>query len=419
MIFGSCSIIDTIVNDDKSGKITNTKQYKKSVSCNTTNSTFSIAGHSAHTNTQFYKFLSTLEEKKIHTSFVEKAAMWSLIQMVVRPDMASPTSRFTYGLRKGSTFNYRDYQSESEISDDIENYPFLYGINKMLLDSSSKRSLKGLAKILDHHFPKGIIVVPELQEFISENKKELKSYDQLRPFYFRGKQGLRSNETIKRPHFIKIVKLLKRKKDLDTNYHTDLTLFPLKIKKYHAKVSCNYDLNLYKHNVFLKTPTVVSSVPFMLSQGENLFIASASQDVSNLFPLSVAPLIGGNSNKGLRSAICHMNMESDVIDMISTQNRDPAQILYDLLLRSNITFSKEALQESMEMGRTLLFLNPYRAIVESNLVSDEQVEKLSKRRTPIYHHYPIGNVFMGLFKNENNNTTPILDLRGENQLLCK
>ncbi len=418
LLFSGCSIIDTIIKTDSSKNRSGEDNYKKSVSCKSSSDGGpSIAGQSSHTNEQFENFLVQLEKKRIKTTFTEKAAMWSLVQMIVRPDMASPTARFTYGLRNGDSFRYRDFHVEEDSLEE-RSFPFLYGIQQMLKDDKNSRSLKQIAKIMDSYFPEGVIVGSDLQRFIADNKKDLKTFSQLKSYYFRGKQGLKKNETLKRPSFSKISSLLS-KRDKASKYKIDSTLFPFDQKKYNSEIKCNYDLNLYSHNVYLKTPTIVDSVPFMLTEGDNLFMATASQEIGSLFPLSVAPLIAGNSKSGLRSAICHIQSNTNSIDMISTKDRDPAQILYDLMMRSTVTYTQKSLQDAMERGRILYFLNPYRVIIESELMNEEQIEELSSKRIPTYHKYPIGNVFLGLWNRNDLTTTPVLDRRGENQLLCK
>lgn len=101
-----------------------------------------------NTNALSHKVYQDFTEKVQSFDFLDHFALWTLLQMSVRPDQSSPTARFQVLIKLKDESVYLDFFSESP----QKQYPLLFGLEWILTKYKKKSSLESYAAILDRQF---------------------------------------------------------------------------------------------------------------------------------------------------------------------------------------------------------------------------------------------------------------------------
>ena len=152
-------------------------------------------------------------------------------------------------------------------------------------------------------------------------------------------------------------------------------------------------------------------------EGKKQFIASLSQETTDYHAFGIGHLIRGDSSRGMRPAFCVLTNKQFTISLLSNRDRDPAQALFGMIEKSPLRFDEKAIRDSMLQGRELILLNPFRAVIESDQLSEERIDALIKQKTPLYHVSPLGNVQI-IFASQKQDTMIFSDSRRQNALFC-
>ncbi len=143
-IFCSCSIfIKNIENplvkkEDYQKNIPEIKTY-----CSQEIKTqFQFSGSDSKSQETYLKIIQGLRPD---FDFIDHLVLWSLLQMQLRPDQATPMSRLQIALRLKGETQYLDFSSE----ENSHQYPYLYGLEWILKNFKKKSSLASYFSLLE------------------------------------------------------------------------------------------------------------------------------------------------------------------------------------------------------------------------------------------------------------------------------
>jgi hypothetical protein len=343
---------------------------------------FQLVGNSQNLQTAYAPLL-----KREGLDFLDHFALWSLIQFQVRPDQSSPTSRFQVLFHNGGQSSYFDFFSEGS----VDQYPYLYGIEWVLRKFGKKTSLESYAQILDASSVPNLKIAKDLANFLAKNKEAIKTNPELAPYYYRGTEILKEEETTPKLNYARVISLYRKsQKAQKIIVNTSLTKFTT---DGGSSGSCNYDFKLYDNSIFLIDKIIPIANLFGLSAHKSAFMASSSQKLDGMVSLHGLPIFKGES-KIRSSAVCVLETEKKKIWTFSNQSRDPGQHLFHLirygLPRSQSIYEVDKL---IRHSRHLFLSDPVRLIIESNRSRSSQIESLLKLNIPIYNAEKLGNIW--------------------------
>lgn len=368
---------------------------------------FQLVGSDANSQTVYLDLI----KGRTDLDFIDQFVLWNLIQLAARPDQSSATSRFQVLLHQQEQSYYFDFFSESN----DEQYPLLYGLEWIIKKFGKKKNLEYYANVISGSIDQKVKIGKDLEHFLVKHIKEIRTNDQLAPFYFRGNDVLKENETAPRLDFAKLLNIYnKAKKNQKIVVNTTLTQFTT---ENGSKGSCNYDFNLYDNSIFLIDRIIPVANLYGLSMKNSAFMASTSQRMEKITSLHGLPLFKGES-KVRSSAVCRIENDGNKIWAFSNQSRDPGQHLFHLV-RYGLPKSKTTAEvdKLVRHSRHLFLSDPVRLIIESSRSSEEQIENLLKLNLPIYNAERLGNIWAYTHFKEGNRF--IVDDRNPGAFTCK
>lgn len=368
---------------------------------------FQLVGPSGNSQNVYHELIKNLPK----LDFIDHFALWNLLQLSVRPDQSSITSRFQVLLHLGEKSHYFDFFSEEK----GEQYPFLYGIEWVLKKFGKKRDLEYYARILNQNLGQKIKIGKDFENFLIKNIAAIKNNPQLTPYYFRGSDVLKENETSPTLDYSAVVRLYRKaRSNQKIIVNTSLTQF---VTEEGNSGSCNYDFNLYDNSIFLIDKVIPVANLYGLANTDSAFLASTSQKLEQMAAIAGLPLFQGES-KVRSSAVCMIENNGNKVWAISNQSRDPGQHLFHLvrygLARSQTTAEVNKL---IRHSRHLFLSDPVRLIIESERSSEEQIENLLKLNLPIYNADKLGNIWSYTKFEEGNRF--IIDDRNPGAFTCR
>ena len=409
LIFSSCSFfIDKI----DSGLL-NEKDYLKNIPetpsfCPLVNKPkLQLVNTNSHSQEVYQEFF----EKHPEFDFLDHFALWTLIQLSVRPDQSSPSSRFQILLRQNGDSIYLDFFSETR----EEQYPLLFGLEWILKKYKKKASLESYASIMDNQFPQKLKAGSNLEAFLLSNQVKIKDHPVLGPFFIRGTEVLKENERLPKLRFVDVIKhyrSLEKKQKVIVN--SSLTTFTTESGQ---QGRCNYDFNLYDSSIFLIDQTIPAANLFGLAKDNSAFMASTSQKIEKIEPINGFPLFQGES-KVRSSAVCVIENQENRIWTFSNLSRDPGQHLFHLI-RYGLAGAKSTAEvdKLIRHSRHLFLSDPVRLIIESHRSRPDQIENLLKLNVPIYNGEKLGNIWT--YTHFNSQSRFIIDDRNTGSYSCK
>jgi hypothetical protein len=347
------------------------------------NITFQLAG--TNDNSQAV-YLEMIRKNKVNLDFLDHFALWNLLQLSIRPDQSSGTSRLQVLLHQEGKSYYFDFFSELSENQ----YPFLYGIEWVLKKFGKKRTLEQYAELLQGMAPK-LKIGKDFENFLIKNMGAIKNNPELAPFYFRGADVLKENESSPLLDYRKILRHY-RKVIKDQKIIVSTTLTPFETGRGYTG-ECNYDFNLYDNSIFLIDKVIPIANLYGFATPKAAFIASSSQKLDQMNSLLGLPLFKGES-KIRSSAVCKIENKGNKIWAFSNQSRDPGQHLFHLV-RYGLPGSQTTadVDKLIRHSRHLFLSDPVRLIIESARSSDAQIENLLKLNLPIYNADNLGNIW--------------------------
>lgn len=373
---------------------------------------------------KFYKSMNSgiFENKSI--SFIEKAVMFSLIEMSRRPDAASPYSRLQVYLKfKGQNYYY-DFHPKK--LDDDTKMSYLKGLEIIIQKFIPGQNLAKIAADLDSIVPAGINVSPEFEKFLRDNREEIVKDEVLTSYFIKGDEVLTKYETFKRLSFKSIVQqFLSSPDSKSADYNFELKELNANIsQKQNFQTNCNFDL---QKETSQRDESIDSEQKkthsIGLSEGEDYFLAVSSSTLKR--PLKTNPKLGYLMKAGPTSLplpICEFKDQDREIVLISSNGRNPLQHLQHInsygVDQVNSAYS---LNELLNFSRHLFLNNPDRILYESKRGRKSQLDFFLAMNFPIYHVDSLGNVFgHSTFKSDKKTFNGLqIDDRSQARLWCK
>jgi hypothetical protein len=396
------------------------KLNKKNLYCFENNKTHLLLEDEA-TLKYYQEFLSKLFESQTF-SFIQKAAMLSLIEMSRRPDESPPGARFQYYLRFKNKDTYFDFRPIK--LDDDSKMPFLKGVETLLKNFDGSKNLEQIAEILDKTIPPSMNVSSEFENFLRDNRTHLLSNDYLYDLFFKGDEVLTKYESFKRISLKKLVNYFYSSKISDNTFYnySKNSLFSIESQHPELDLKCNADItkdNAFKEEFFFQEQK--KSHSFAIKEGDNYFMAVSTAIIKK-------PFKNINSTYFLKSLpaptpipVCHLKNERLDITLFSTSGRKPSQhlkhlISYDLALAD----SYQSLEELLNFSRHLFLSDPDRILYESKRGRKSQLEFFLTMNFPIYHVPNLGEIIgSAAFKNnQREERSLVIDDRGQTRLSC-
>ncbi len=369
---------------------------------------FQLIGTSQNSQNVYLDLVKSLPPS---LDFLEHLTLWSLLQLSIRPDQSSATSRFQILLHLEDKSYYFDFFSEEK----EDQFPLLFGLEWILKKFNKKKSLEEFANLLSSYDLKGLKITKEFEHFLVRNSAAIKNDPELSPFYFRGLDILKENETSPKLDYKKVMSIY-RKVQTKQKIIINTTLSPFVTEK-GSVGSCNYDFNLYDNSIFLIDKAIPVANIFGLGTAKSAFLASTSQKLEKMNSLSGLSLFKGES-KVRSSAVCMIENNNNKIWAFSNQSRDPGQHLFHLVRYGLPSASSVAeVAKLIRHSRHLFLSDPVRLIIESGRSSSEQIENLLKLNLPIYNADKLGNIWA--YSQFSEGKRFIIDDRNPGSFLCR
>lgn len=380
-------------------------------------SEISVVGKNESSINDFSDFLNS--KKGQNLPFIEKAILWSLYQISIRPDQSSPAARFQAAIYLDKKIYYYDFYNEETGT----SMPFLGGLKDLLHKfKRAPSTLMNLAKIADSNLPQKVTIGGELAQFLEEQKTLLMN----NPIF--KKSFLKSDETIKKGERLPLInyeKLIRSylKENLPAP-SLNTYLFTNDVLQKNANNSlveynCNHDFTLYKNHLFtLQGKRPLSNAFGLRDSKGNFFFGMTSlipKSQKNLYNLA---LFDGVPNV-LPGVFCyHQKTDSDLTAFFSIKGVDPGQVLYHYLKNENSPLSGiEQLAISLEGPRKIILNNPLRILYEGHRADENDLEKILKNKNPLYYVQGLGEIWA--YINLNNEKGFIKDGRENGFLSCR
>jgi hypothetical protein len=330
------------------------------------------------------EFEKTIKGKDF--SPVEKFVLWSLVQMIIRPDVNSPESQFEIFVNGPKSNRYFRFTLEQY------QYPMIEGLSLILKAYSAKRNLKELIYFLEASYPKLVNVDSELENFIEINKDSIKAINELKEVFIRADETLKNGEKFNRLSIEKLVNLIPK---------NEIQITPLPLLNHESSripLSCNFSMQSYDDSLYSVQEKVNPNYTFGIMTDDFNFLAASSLNYKNI---SLIPgtiwFSADKSNKKARFDIAACSYEDQntnkQIILISTASRDPGQHLYHLFQydMEKIKGAKE-LEGLLKFARHLFLTDPLRLIYESHRGTEKQLTELLKLNIPIYNANGLGHI---------------------------
>ncbi|MGZ3807366.1 MAG: hypothetical protein ACXVCE_04715, partial [Bacteriovorax sp.] len=371
---------------------------------------------------KFYRpFINTLFESKKY-SFAQKAAMISLIEMIRRPDEASPSARLQIFFHNNNKNYYYDFRPVN-LEDDSK-MPYLKGLDVLLKIFDHSKTLSQLSDILDEVIPRAINVSSELENFLVSHKDDLEKNESFSEIFLKGGEVLTKYESFKRMSFKKIVTQYNVDKLGNDAYYemSKNALLSLDIGQSDLAVKCNFDIN--KENTLkedLINSTQKKSHYFALKDGENFFVAVSSAIAGKSLKTHKESYLLKALPNPIPLPICQFRNNQEDLILISTTGRNPEQHLKHLVTYDiNLVDSYQTLEELLTFSRHLFLSNPDRILYESKRGRKSQLDFFLSMNFPIYHVPVLGNIIgSATFKTHGReNRSLIIDERSQAKLWC-
>ena len=400
------------------------------------NKSINLLSRSRENSKSFHQLLRKIKRQGINLSFVDKAALWLLYKMNANPDVCSPSSRLQIILsHKGSEPTYLDFHHPFVKDSKAKSYyPYLDGIDFLLQNFKSKKSLIQLSSLLDKHLPRRFKVTESLEKIINLRKVDLYKLGPFKDSFFKEAEPLKKNESFPKLQFKKLVMNYRKSQKINTKKKplgkrisqkssTSKLLFPFKVEgdNFSSSIKCNIDLSLYKHSIFLINSEEVSSNIFGLEQNNSYFIAASSQLLSGpISPIFRTFLMSGK-NPQKTPTICLIKNRTKKSNMaiISYKGRDPGQHVYNLIQRRiHQSNSLMDLDIFLKGPRKVFLVNPFRVLIEPIDKNATDLLRFRKRNIPLYPVRNLGNMLAyGQFQLKKQSGF-ILDRRSQEKLSC-
>ncbi len=392
----SCSFfskkVESLVDSSEKKEELFSKIIKKNLRCDDNNK-IQLMLEDESTFKYYRPMISPLFESKNY-SFIQKAAMLSLIEMARRPDKTSPSARLQFFIRiKGKDY-YFDFRPKN--LDDHTKMSYLKAIDFLLTNFQSPMKLSQLASLVDKSTPLATTVSPELEKFFVTYKNELIKNEFLNELFIKGDEAITKHESFKRSSLSLIVNnFYAQKLNNDSYYdHSKNALFKINQEDASSDIFCNTNIqkeNHLKDEYFNYSPN--RSHYFALKEDDQFFIAVSSAVIEH-------PLQNYKGSSFLKAKpnatafpVCQFKNKNQDLILFSVAGRNPDQHLKHLLTYDiNLIENYQPLEDLLNFSRHLFLNDPARILYESKRGRRSQLDFFLNMDFPIYHVESIGDI---------------------------
>lgn len=334
----------------------------------------------------FQRFLSKVQKENPKLKFIDRAVMWSLFQLNIRPDATSVYSglQLIYKI-EGETFHWNIKKKKEGTSQAT----YLFALQEILKKHNSQYTLNSLAKIMDKDLSSIIPIGATLSNFLAQNASELKNYESFKRVYFKATQVLNPRESLPRLLFGQLVRSHRIPKESDDYLKVDHMFQSHET----PSLSCSFDINAYEHSIYIVSREKMGRHNnFGISEGKDNTFLAVTHYRPELKPYRSSYLFQGSS-VGHQSALCHYKNNGREIYILSGQGRDPGQFIHQFMKNdiSSLASPKD-IDHISRQARLLKLYSPDRILVESHRASDDLLASLHLLERPIYHASNLGEL---------------------------
>jgi len=315
-------------------------------------------------------------------TFIERAVLWALLQMNVRPDLASPAATLQIVIAlPGQAPHYYDFAPGPQA-------PYLAALKYLLQHYRHQHTLSSLAALLDRSFKEPLLIDAEFSLFLQQHQAAVAS-PLGHKYFFKGDQVLRPGEGLPRLAFYDLVATYKQ----DRAATEQRKLYPINGRPH---LRCNQDLSLDQHKKYQIAAEIVPYHFFQYTdEAGHTFLAASSlrpRLVGPHFKLGPQFTFAGSA-PAAPAAFCLWDQGSYHLQMLAAHDRDPAQHLLHLIALQPSIMRPKDLAMLNQLGRYLFLHPPARLLVESTRMSEEQIEHFFALNFPLYHVRQMGNLW--------------------------
>jgi hypothetical protein len=364
---------------------------------------------------------------KYQLSEIDEFVLWSLYQFNLRPDSASPTARFQALIFIKGSWKYWDVSEASDFEISLKKsndtterpltYPYLHALDQLLISYQSKNNLIQLARILNREIPNLIPISKGFAHFLESHATQLQKNPQFQKAFFKGEQPLKAEESIPRLNFEQLIRETSREFKIKKHYHTHHHLFTHQ----STKAQCSFDANIYQHGVHLVSlqPLDNSNPHLMIGKRGSLFLGVSAQRMLPKRTVGSSYLLASVTHTP-PSAFCLLPTESGKLTLLSSEGRDPAQLLQQLLesIELDSSLNSKKIEGLLQSSRAISLYNPDRIVYESQRPMMTPVKNMIERGVPLYHAARIGDIWGLESRNKDKKNILYSDRRGQGVILC-
>ena len=315
-------------------------------------------------------------------SFIERAVLWSLLQMNVRPDLASPAAHLQIVVTlRGQEARYYAFAPTAQA-------PYLAALKYILQRYPHQHSLASLAALLDRRFKDSLTVDASLALFLAQHPQAFNS-SWGKKYFFKGGQILRQGESLPKMHFYDLVMQFKQ----DEAPTLAAKLYPV---DGHLGLSCSQDLAKYQQNDYQIAPEISPYHFFAFTDeaGNSFMAASSLRPImkNGIYQAAAQFTLAGEAPLA-PAAICLGEQRGHRLQVMAADDRDPAQHLMHLIELNLTTYVPQELERLNQLGRYLFLQRPPRLLVESARMPEEQIEHFLAMNFPLYHVRQMGHLW--------------------------
>ena len=333
----------------------------------------------------FYQFLKKENDKNPKLKFIDKAVMWSLFQLNIRPDATSVYSGLQLIYKINDETFYWSFKGQRNQN---HNTTYFSALKELLKKHRSQFSLTELARLMDQKLPSMIPIGPSFSSFLADNSKKLKTFHSFKRAYFKATQILNPRESIPKLLFEKLVR-----SHSTANQESLQKVDHMFKSKRDPALRCSFDINAYDHSIFIVSPEQLGRHNnFGISEGHKNTFLAVSHYRPKIQPYQSSYLFKGQAIDH-QSALCHYQKKDQEIYLLSGKGRDPGQFIYQLFQNKLDLIQRiQNIDQVSRRARLLKLYSPERILIESHRAQKQLTQALHLSNKPIYHASNLGEL---------------------------
>ncbi len=369
------------------------------------------------------KFYRGLEDKIFQKDypFVQKGIMMSLIELMRRPDLISPSSRLQIYMKLEGKNYYFDFRPVS-LEDDTK-YSYIKGLEYLAKNYLSHPNLQSVSSLLDSIIPQQMHVSQDFENFLKLQRTELQNNELMTARFFKGDETITRYETFHRMSFKNITNHFDASKaPLNESYEFQKNPLVVSQSKQGFAIKCNVSLDQNNLSDEILSSDNNKTNTMGIIEGENIFLSVSSGILQkplkfekNFYFMKMRP-------NPFPTPVCEFSDQQKNLVLFSARGRSPVQHLKHLTSYGiDQVNNPVALNELLKFSRHLFLPDPDRILYESKKGRKAQLDFFLSMNFPIYHVESLGEVFgsISYLESQQKKLSLIIDERNPTSLTCQ